>query len=184
MENNSNSIKITVRTIAQGALIITFIILCFLFIRGVINILNSVLVTLAIYFFSLNKPARGIIVFLSALFVVCILFFSTQIIFLTLYFLISQILVLLKRLKWHKIISILALTIFNSIAFWGAIVFTDLIFGLRINQFMLTILNGNILLYIALLIAEGFFSGLILIVVSDSLYKRLVNINSESSPGA
>lgn len=175
--------KDSVKTIAQGAIIITIIIICLVFIRGVFNILNSIFIPLAIYLFSIDQKVKGVLMFFIALLVICILFFYTQIIFLTLYFLIAQILTIMKRLKSSRVKSIIILSVFNSITFWVAIILTDFIFGLNINHFMLTIFSGNQLLYIVLLFAEGIFSSVILILVSDALHKRLVLTKSESSLG-
>ncbi len=171
-----------IKSVAQGSLVIAIIVVSFFLIRGAINILNALIVPTAIFVFSMNKKRRDIFALFLSLVMFCMLFFQTQIVFLCLYFGIAQILLIIKRRRMPRAVSIILLSLFNASTFWAAILLTDQLFGLGLNRIMLIMYNYNRLLYTLLFIVEGSFASIILLFVTSNVYKRTRHQNN-SKPG-
>lgn len=171
-----HSKNIAIKSITQGAFTLVLIFLCFFFITGVLNILNALFVPLLVFLFSQNKKIKEILMLFIGSLVICILFFDTQLIFLGLYFFIGQMLLIMKKRKLPRSVSILLLTVFNALTFWGALITTDFIFGLNLNNFMIMMFNGNSIMYVMLFVTEGLITSILLTLISDIAYRRLSSI--------
>ena len=112
-------------------------------------------------------------IFFWTVLIICILFFSSQIVFLFLYFIMAQFLIAFKNNHISKTKAMILLCLFNALTFYGATVLTDLIFGLQINQLMIMILKGNYILYAFIILLEGLLVAAALIQIFSIANKRL-----------
>lgn len=160
-------------TITQGAITLGIICGFFVLFRGVTNIFNAFLVPISLYVYLKGKKKRDIWVMYLLVIIFCGIFFNMQLIFITFYCGISLLLNILNQKNLNKMLSVLILSIVVSLSFWIAIILTDFLFLTHINEIMITILNGNILVYSMILYIEGLVIGTSLLFMSRRLNKLL-----------
>ena len=169
MKTSSRFKKITTSAIGQGALALAIICVLFLIFKGATNILNALLVPITLYTFSLNKNRSEMLTTYIAAILLCALLFNFQVLFIVFYCGISILLLLLYK-RVNAIFFILILSTVICLCLYSAILLTDYIFGTNMLKITLKVLNGNMLVYLMVVIIEGFIVG-----TSQYFFLKLIN---------
>jgi hypothetical protein len=162
-----------VSVITRGAIAVALIFVCFSLFKGPLNILNALLVPLILYISLLNQKLKEMLTVFAVALIFCFIFFRFQLFFIIIYCLIALLLKNLQEKRIKTFISVIVLSSALTLSFWLGVMLTDLVFSTHMNEIVLKLLNGNILVYAAVLLSEGAFIGVCQLLISKSLYKRM-----------
>lgn len=144
---------INTKSITRGALAIALIVVSFSIFKGVTNIFNAFLVPIALHLGTLGTKRVEKAAVFGLVFLLCFLFFKLQMFFLLIYFFVAILLSLL--LKFRTWISLLFLTIANSVGFFVGILLTDLLLSTHMFALLMGVLSNNMIAYAGILLFEG-----------------------------
>ena len=154
MKNTDGKIK----TLTMSAFGLALSVLSLLLFRGPISIFSTFLIPAIIVLFSGNKNG-GYMLTSIGLFVVTLLFFPTQLIFVSGYVVLGLFLNLLAvssslQVKFNPI-KFIIYTIITSLVLFAGIRLTELIFLVPLHALMVGISGGSPLAYAGILLLEG-----------------------------
>ncbi len=184
MKTNNRFKKITTSAIVQGALALAIISVLFLIFKGATNILNALLVPITLYTFSLIKNKSEIFITYIAAILLCAFLFISQVFLMMFYCGISILLLLLYK-RVNAVFFIFILSIVICLCFYSAILLTDYIFGTNMLKITLKALNGNMLVYLMVIIIEGFIVGkaqyFFLKLINKRIHQNSITVTLQSS---
>ncbi len=178
MTLNFNLKNVHTKSITFGALAVALVIVSFTLFKGVTNILNALLVPLALSLVSLKLRKMEIITILICVILICFFFFYLQLFFIFFYCAISILLVFLSNKKVKSVLSVLILTVATSLSFWIAIILTDAVFATKMNTIMLNVFKGNYSLYSTMLLVEGLIVSVAMFLLFRAVSKRMHHFSS------
>lgn len=153
IENNQK-----IKTLTMSAFGLALSVLSLILFRGPISIVSTFLIPAIIVLFSGNKP-EGYGLTSIGLFVVTLLFFPTQIIFVAGYLILGLFLKLLAVSSSLKVrfkpIGFILYTTITSLVLFAGIRLTELIFLVPLHSMMVGISGGSPLSYAGILLLEG-----------------------------
>ena len=171
--------NLRVGLVVQGALAIAMVAVFLLLFRGVTNILNAFFVPLVIFAFTRGTRLEEALSVHGALLVFVALFFKLQLVFMLLYCAIGFLLDALLQQPQDEyqsrrtLLVTLTLSLAISLGLWTAVVLTDDLFGTRIQELTLLILQGNTFAYALVLWIESFLVTAGLLYFAEKLAKVL-----------
>ncbi len=156
IENNNKNIKI----LTMSAFALALSVLSLLLFRGPVSIVSTFLIPAIIVLFSRGELKSYLLVSVG-LFIIALMFFPTQIIFVATYMLLSALLNVLFITSDFKVktnpLGVLGYILIVSLVLFVGIRLTELVFLVPLHTMMLRISGNNMLFYAGILFLEGIF---------------------------
>lgn len=141
--------------LVRGGLCIAICLLSFLIFRGMANLLNAIVIPLAVTVFTNEMSLREKSALFIALGIFCFVFFPLQILFLSFYILMSFILNFLYKKPRRFLSSFLIFTLtvicFMILAVYG----TDIIFKTQIVKITTHLMGGNPYVFLSSIVIQS-----------------------------
>lgn len=161
------------RNLTTAAMIMAICLVSFSIFRGAANILNALVIPLALAIGKQKLAARFFAAVALALAGLTAILFPMQLVFVVFYCGLAILIQIFLRLR-HLALAILLHTVAVSISFWLAIMLTDWLFLTEMQPIMLALLNNNYLIYAAMILFEGLIVGSSQIFLARLFRKRLL----------
>jgi len=173
VKNNSNSIK----TLTLSASALVLCVLCLLFFRGPMSLVSAFFIPVIIVIFAKYNITAYYVLTLISLFLITIISFQTQLIFVIGYILLALALRSVLIYDGEKVIiqpfRILIYLMLVSLILYISIRLTDLLFATPLHQMMLGLANNNLLVYFMIIFIESIFVALINLVLLKTITARV-----------
>jgi hypothetical protein len=156
---------IDVRYIAASGMALTLCLLSLLLFRGALSLLQALLIPLIIVLLTKGQPWKYMIAVGLSLFILTLIFFPTQAVFMVIYLLMTLILLgllsLMKSGSRLRYLLIIPYWILNSLLLFFGLKMTDYIFQTKLHTMMIQLSGDNMLVYAAIMMLEAAFISIL-----------------------
>lgn len=159
--------------LTHTAVSLTLIIISFMLFRGSSNFLNAVTIPLVFYlnFSKFDFKYFSTLVLLS--FIISILFFFQQLIFIFFYALMALFIKYLLQYNYHQFIKIIILSLGFGIGFYTTLTLTDVLLGTALRNILVSVAAGNIFFLILIYTLVSLFASISLLLIIPAIEKEL-----------
>jgi len=161
-----------INEVTRAGIILALVMVSYALFKGTSNIFNALLVPLFLYAAISNLSLKGVVaLFLSLMFLSAVIN-MWQIFFSLIYFFLAVLIYLAttRQLKFSLRILLISFVVFISFLF--SIRLTDLVFGTRIEAFMMQLAGDSFFIYAAIIALEGVVVGTILVYAAHFYDQR------------
>ena len=160
----------TARYLTASGMALTLCMLNLMLFRGVLSLLQALIIPVVIVLLTDKQPWKFTIVAGLSLFVLTLVFFPTQVIFVVVYFLMALVLLglasLLKSGSRQRGLLSIPYWILNCLLLFFGLKLTDFVFQTQLHTMMLRLSGDNSFLYMAIIMLEAaLISSLHLLVI-------------------
>jgi hypothetical protein len=159
--------------IVRGALSLTVIVISLFLFKGTTNLINAIIIPVTLYINLRGWQPRQVASVFAAFLLLCAILFNYQIIFASIYCLMTGVYLFLNARKVNVLVRAIVLTLIASACFAVGIKLTDFIFMTQIETLLLKVLKGNLLIYYLILFVEGLIAAVSIVCSTSFLEKRL-----------
>jgi hypothetical protein len=157
----------------RGALSLTVIVISLFLFKGTTNLINAIIIPVTLYINLRGWQPRQVASVFAAFLLLCAILFNYQIIFASIYCLITSVYLILNARKVNLLVTAIVLTLIATVCFAIGIKLTDLIFMTQIETLLLKVLHGNLLVYYLIIFVEGLIAAISIVYSTTLLGKRL-----------
>ena len=160
----------TAHYLTASGMTLTLCLLSLMLFRGVLSLLQALIIPVVIVLMTGRQPWKYTIAAGLSLFVLTLAFFSTQVVFMVVYFMIALTLLgmlsLMKSGSRQRCLLFIPYWILNSLLLFFGLKMTDYVFQTPLHAMMLRLSSDDSLRYAAIMMLEAaFISGVHLLVI-------------------